>query len=99
MKYYKRIENGNVTAVGTACGGTEINKAEYDALLAEFQAKHVLAEQLYGGLIGAQDIPDKWREEIALRVEMRRAEEAEALAQEATDEDYLAALQELGVSV
>lgn len=34
MKYYKTIEAGYITIIGTGAGGTEITAAEYNAILA-----------------------------------------------------------------
>ena len=33
MRYYKRVYNDIVIAIGTGYGGTEITEAEYNALL------------------------------------------------------------------
>ena len=39
MRYYKEIENGVLTAIGTGkAGGIEITEEEYNFLLAEIQA-------------------------------------------------------------
>ena len=39
MRYYKEIENGILTAIGTGkAGGIEITEEEYNALLAEIIA-------------------------------------------------------------
>ena len=34
MRYYKLIENGYITAIGTGGGGTEITEQEYNVILA-----------------------------------------------------------------
>lgn len=34
MKYYKTIETGYITIIGTGAGGTEITAAEYNEILA-----------------------------------------------------------------
>lgn len=39
MRYYKNIENGYITAIGTGGGGIEIIGAEYDAIMAVIQQK------------------------------------------------------------
>lgn len=39
MRYYKIIENGYITAVGTGGGGTTISKMEYNQILAVIQQK------------------------------------------------------------
>lgn len=33
MKYFKNVSDGYLTHVGTDCGGVEISKEEYEALL------------------------------------------------------------------
>lgn len=39
MRYYKVIENGYITAIGTGGGGTEITEAEYNNILSVIQNK------------------------------------------------------------
>lgn len=39
MRYYKLIENGYVTAIGTGGGGTEITEQEYNTIMAVIQNK------------------------------------------------------------
>ena len=39
MRYYKTIENGYITAIGTGGGGTEITEQEYNQILAAIQQK------------------------------------------------------------
>ena len=39
MRYYKVIENGYITAIGTGGGGTEITEAEYNQILSVIQSK------------------------------------------------------------
>lgn len=100
MRYYARYESGTLTSIGTGPGGTEITEAEYNALLAEIREKADLVDKLYSGEITIDAVPAAWQEEIQRRVDERRAWEAEiAETAEATDEDYLAALAELGVTV
>ena len=101
MRYYAQYnDSGKLLAIGTGPGGTEITEAEYNALLSEIREKAALVDKLYSGEITIADVPAAWQEEIQLRVDQRRAWEAEiAETAEATDEDYLAALAELGVTV
>lgn len=101
MRYYAQYnDSGKLLAIGTGSGGTEITEAEYNALLAEIREKADLVDKLYSGEITIDAVPAAWQEEIQRRVDERRAWEAEiAETAEATDEDYLAALAELGVTV
>ena len=39
MRFYKQIENGYISAIGTGGGGTEITEAEYDEIMAAVHAK------------------------------------------------------------
>lgn len=39
MRYYKTIDNGFITVIGTGAGGTEITEAEYNEILAVIQSK------------------------------------------------------------
>ncbi len=39
MRYYKNIENGYITAIGTGGGGTEITEQEYNTIMAVIQNK------------------------------------------------------------
>ena len=41
MKYYKRVSGGYLTHVGVDCGGTEISREEYEALLEVIQGRPV----------------------------------------------------------
>ena len=101
MRYYAQYDDsGKLLAIGTGPGGTEIPEAEYNALLAEIREKADLVDKLYSGEITIDAVPAAWQEEIQRRVDERKAWEAEtAETAEATDEDYLAALAELGVTV
>lgn len=99
MKYYAQYSGNRLVAVGTNIGGTEITEAEYNRLLSEIREKASLVNQLYSGEITIADVSEAWREEIQRRVGERiSAERAEEEA-EATEEDYVAALAELGVTV
>lgn len=100
MRYYAQYNaNGKLTAIGTGPGGVEITEAEYNRLLSEIREKASLVNQLYNGEITIADVSEAWREEIQRRVvECIAAERAEEEA-EATEEDYVAALAELGVTV
>lgn len=39
MRYYKTIENGYVTAIGTGGGGTEITEQEYNQIINVIRTK------------------------------------------------------------
>lgn len=101
MRYFAQYnESGKLIAIGTGPGGTEITKSEYNALLTMIREKADLVDKLYNGEITIDSVPEDWREEIQRRVDERRAwEEENAEETEATEEDYVAALAELGVTV
>ena len=101
MRYYAQYnDSGALLAIGTGYGGTEITEAEYNALLSMIREKAAMVDKLYSGEITIDAVPAAWQEEIQRRVAQRRAWEAEiAETAEATDEDYLAALAEVGVTV
>ena len=104
MKYFAIYDGEILKEVGIAYGNItkdyEITEAEYNALLAEIREKAALVDKLYSGEITIDAVPVAWQEEIQRRVDERRAWESEiAETAEATDEDYLAALAELGVTV
>ena len=68
MRYYKMTDtDGNLTAIGTGSGGTEITEAEYTALAAEIAGKAKLVAALIAGTITAEEVPEDWREEIVRR--------------------------------
>ncbi len=101
MRYYAEYnENNTLIAIGTGYGGTEITEAEYNELLAMIREKAALVDKLYRGEISIEAVPSDWQEEIQRRVDERiAAEEAAAEEAEATEEDYINALAELGVTV
>ena len=58
MRYYKMTDSdGNLTAIGTGAGGTEITE------------KAALVAALIAGEIAEEDIREDWREEILRRAE------------------------------
>lgn len=68
MRYYKMTDaNGNLTAIGTGSGGTEITAEEYAVLSAEITAKAALVASLAAGEIAEADIREDWRDEIVRR--------------------------------
>ena len=68
MRYYKMTDaDGNLTAIGTGAGGTEITAEEYAELSAEITAKAALVAALVAGEITENDIREDWREEIVRR--------------------------------
>ena len=84
MRYYKRTDaDGNLTAIGTGSGGTEITEAEYTALAAEITQKAKLVTALIAGTITAEEVPEKWREETVRRAEDRAQETAAVYTQTA----------------
>lgn len=98
MRYYKLIEKDTLIAIGTGPGGVEITESEYNRLLTEIREKAALVNQLYNGEITIDDVTTEWQEEIQRRVDERRQWEAEnEVSDEATEEDYINALTEVGV--
>ena len=75
-------DSGDLLAIGTGQGGTEITEAEYNTLLAEIRSKARLVAQLYAGEITIEDVPTEWREEI-----QRRVNERIAMDEAAKDQD------------
>ena len=89
-RYYKQTDDVYILAIGVGAGGTEITKAEYNALLSEIREKAALVGKLYSGEITIGDVPEDWREEIQHRVDERIsaegfAEEQDIPAEEALD--------------
>ena len=84
MRYYKRTDaDGNLTAIGTGAGGTEITEAEYTALADEIAEKAKLVAALIAGTITAEELPVDWREEIVRRAEDRAQDTAAVYTQTA----------------
>lgn len=102
MRYYAQYNSdGKLLAIGTGPGGVEIAESEYNRLLTEIHAKVYLVNKLYNGEITIEDVPTEYQEEIQRRVNERKAwdeENAESVDNdEATEEDYINALTEVGV--
>ena len=89
MRYYKRVYNDIVIAIGTGYGGTEITEAEYNALLSEIHEKADLVDKLYSGEITIDEVPADWQEEIQRRVDERIAAEGSAEEQDISAEEAL----------
>lgn len=82
MRYYKITDvDGNLTAIGTGVGGTEITEGEYAVLAEEIAQKAALVDALAVGRISAAEIREDWLEEI-----VRRAEALSAYASKYTQE-------------
>ena len=76
MKYYKVIENEELKMIGTGSvvpdAGEEIEKEEYDQLMAQIkadaeahrQAVEDYAEQVKAGTITIDQVPEEYREEV-----------------------------------
>ena len=87
MRYYKMTDDaGNLTAIGTGVGGTEITAEEYTALANEIAEKAELVASLAAGEITEAEIREDWREEI-----VRRAGET-STGQDLYTEDELSAM-------
>ena len=68
MRYYKMTDDaGNLTAIGTGVGGTEITCTEYAAMSAEITEKAALVAALAAGEITETDLREDWRDEIVRR--------------------------------
>ena len=89
MRYYKRVYNDIVIAIGTGYGGTEITEAEYNALLSEIREKSAIVDKLYGGEITIDEVPADWQEEIQRRVDERVAAEGSAEEQDISADEAL----------
>ena len=89
MRYYKRVYNDIVIAIGTGYGGTEITEAEYNALLSEIREKSAMEDKLYSGEITIDEVPADWQEEIQRRVDERIAAEGSAEEQDISAEEAL----------
>ena len=89
MRYYKRVYNDIVIAIGTGYGGTEITEAEYNALLSEIREKSAMVDKLYSGEITIEDVPTDWQGEIQSRVDERISAEGAAEEQEISAEEAL----------
>lgn len=100
MRYYARYANGVLHSIGIGLDGAEITKEEYETLSDEISEKAIFENRLYFGEITIDAVPLEWQEEIQRRVDERKAiEEAAAAEAEATEEDYINALADLGVTV
>lgn len=87
MRYYKMTDaEGDLTAIGTGSGGTEITAEEYTALYTDIADKTVLVAKLAAGEITENDIREDWRVEI-----VRRASET-STGQDLYTEDELSAM-------
>lgn len=87
MRYYKNIEDGYISCIGTGLDGVEISAEEYAEIMAIIQSKSE-AETGYD-----------YRLKEDMTWELVEVPEPEPVEEEATEADYQAALAELGVSV
>ena len=93
MRYYKRVYDESLLAIGTGAGGTEITEAEYNALLSEIREKAALVDKLYNGEIAIDAVPTEWQKEIQRRVNERIAAEGEAAEQPVSGDEFLSMLE------
>lgn len=94
MRYYARYnDSGNLLAIGTGSGGTEITEAEYNTLLSEIREKAALVDKLYSGEITIDGVPAEWQEEIQRRVDERIAAEGEAAEQDISGDEFLSMME------
>lgn len=97
MRYYAMYDKiGNLLCVGVGNGGTEITVQEYDAHLQVIREKSTHVINVLNDAEKIDQVPEEWREEVLRRVEDIKAQQTADI--EATEADYLAALDRLGVS-
>ena len=87
MKYYKRTENGYIILVGTNCGGEEITKKEYNEIMQVIHNKPTASE----------GYDYKLTESLEWELCEIPVVEIESADEEATETEYLSALESLGV--
>ena len=94
MRYYAQYnDSGNLIAIGTGAGGTEITEAEYNRILAEIREKASLVDKLYSGEITLDEVPADWKEEIQRLVNERITAEGEAAEQPVSGDEFLSMLE------
>ena len=86
MRYFKHIEDGYILAIGTGYGNTEISVDEYSTILKTIQDKPTPPEGKDYRLTESLE----WEE---------FDKPPKEIDEEATAEDYQAALQDMGVKV
>ena len=92
MRYYKTIDNtGRLLSIGIGDDGEEITEAEYNALMAEIQAKWDYISRLADGKITADDEPAEWRTEVQTEAEaiIKAREETANMPEEISAEEAL----------
>lgn len=86
MRYYKIISNGYVLVIGTGAAGEEITKNEYDEMMSVIDNRPAA--------------PDGYAYRLTEKLEWELAKtETPDIGEEATAEDYQAALAEMGVQI
>ena len=94
MRYYAQYnDSGNLLAIGTGPGSTEITESEYNTLLSEIREKAALVDKLYSGELTLSDVPTAWQDEIQRRVDERIAAEGEAAEQPVSGEEFMTMLE------
>ena len=92
MRYYKIIDdNGILVAFGIGEDGKEITEEEYNALMAEIEAKGEYVQKFADGEITAEDVPEEWREEVQAAAEaiIKAREEAANMPEEISANEAL----------
>lgn len=89
MRYYKTIDSGYIISIGTGNGVTEIGETEYSEIFGIIRNKPTAQE----GFDYRLKTDLTWEEYAVPPIE------PEPIAEEATAEDYEAALREVGVDV
>lgn len=95
MRYYKIIDStGKLLLIGIGDDGEEITEAEYNALMAEIQAKWDYISKLADGTITTDDVPAEWRTEVQTEAEaiIAAREEAANMPEEISADEALSIL-------
>ena len=93
MRYYKLIDDGRISRIGTGIDGEEITEAEYNTLLTEIRSKADLVNKLYASEITIADVPADWQDDIQRRVDERIAADGEAKEQPISGDDLMSMME------
>jgi hypothetical protein len=85
--YYKNLSGDYITAIGTGSGDVEITQEEYDQILSVIRSRPEAGERF------------EYQLRLDLTWELMEVPPAPEEDPEATDEDYQAALRDMGVEI